>query len=134
MTLLEWNDKYSVGVPALDEDHKRLIDIINRVEKAERTGDSVKWVLQDLADYAHYHFQQEEDRLKTIDYPGLADHMGKHEAFVEWLETLSKTYAMAPEAHFHQAETVRDYLKNWLINHILGTDMEYKDYLSEQDN
>ena len=130
MAIIEWSDSYSVGVPALDDDHKRLIDIINRVEEAERKGASVPWVLEDLEDYARGHFRREEERMAAADYPGLAGHRERHQAFVEWLDTVRKTYAMDPEAQFHLAATVKDYLKNWLINHILATDMEYKEYLA----
>lgn len=130
MALLEWRDSYSVGVPELDEDHKRLIDIINRVETAEREGVPVRWVLTDLADYAHYHFQQEEDGLRKAGYPHLAKHARDHEAFVAWLEELARTYAMAPRDDVSPTVDVKDYLKTWMIGHILGEDMEYKDFLA----
>jgi hemerythrin len=43
MALIEWQDSYSVGVDKLDDDHKRPIDIINRIDEAERAGKSVQW-------------------------------------------------------------------------------------------
>ena len=116
MPIVEWNDSYSVGVPALDNDHKRLIEIINRVDEAERAGNSVQWVLQELEDYAKRHFQREEERLEAIGFAGLAEHARQHHAFTEWVETVKQTYDLSPEAHFHLAATVRDYLRNWLVD------------------
>lgn len=130
MALLKWRDSYSVGVPELDEDHRQLIDIINRVEEAERAGVPVGWVLTDLAEYAHFHFQQEEDGLKNAGYPRLVEHAKDHEAFVAWLEELAKTYAALPGNATAPTAEVRDYLKSWVITHILGEDMDYKDYLN----
>lgn len=130
MALIEWKDIYSVGDSTFDADHKQLIAIINRVEETEKKGGSVHWVLQDLEDYATYHFRREEELLEAIGYPEIVEHKREHKAFVEWVDSVKKTYGMDPEAPFHLTETVKEYLKNWLIKHILASDMEYKPYLS----
>ncbi len=102
MTLIEWQDSFSVGVEKLDADHKRLFDIINRVDAAE----------------------------KAADYPEIEEHMRQHKAFVEWLATVERTYNLAPDAHFHIAESVNEYLRDWWTHHILLVDMQYKGRLS----
>jgi hemerythrin len=86
--------------------------------------------MEQLTDYARSHFAREEEMLEAADYADLADHKRQHGAFIEWLESVKRTYTMSPEAHGYISETVRDYLKNWLVKHILTTDMEYKDVLS----
>ena len=45
MALMEWKDSYSVGVDQMDDHHKRLIEIINKVDEADKAGKSVQWVL-----------------------------------------------------------------------------------------
>ena len=57
MVLMEWKDSYSVGVDALDADHMRLIAIINKVDEADRAGKSVQWALEELRNYAEFHFK-----------------------------------------------------------------------------
>ncbi len=126
MALIEWQESYSVGVAKLDDDHKRLIDIIRRVDEADKAGRSVQWVLEELRSYAEYHFRGEEERLAAAGYPDLEEHKREHHAFVEWLTTVERTYNMAPDAAFHIAETVNDYLSEWLTHHILLIDMQYK--------
>ena len=120
MALMEWKDSYSVGVDRMDNDNKRWIDIINRVDEADKAGKSVQWVLEELRNYTEYHFKAEEERMKAADYPDLEEHMREHKAFIQWLATVERTYNLAPDAHFHIAETVNDYLKEWLTHHILS--------------
>ena len=126
MALIEWQDSYSVGVDKLDDDHKRLIDIIKRIDEAEKSGKSVQWALEELRNYAAYHFKAEEECMKAADYPGIDKHKQEHKAFVEWLASVERTYNLSPDAHFHIAETVNDYLSDWLKHHILVVDMQCK--------
>jgi hemerythrin len=73
-----------------------------------------------------YHFRGEEARMAAADYPDIEEHMQEHKAFVEWLVTVERTYNLSPEAHFHIAETVNEYLRDWWTHHILLIDMQYK--------
>ena len=126
MALIEWQDSFSVGVEKLDADHKRLFDIINRVDAAEKAGKSVQWVLEELRNYAEVHFRGEEELMKAADYPEIEEHMRQHKAFVEWLATVERTYNLSPDAHFYIADSVNEYLRDWLTHHILLVDMQYK--------
>ena len=63
MAFLKWSEKMSVGVPALDADHKKMVDLINGLSKTMNEGGSVDEVCQAinaLVDYARYHFEMEE--------------------------------------------------------------------------
>jgi hemerythrin-like metal-binding protein len=129
MALIEWQDSYSVGVDKLDADHKRLINIIKRIDEAEKSGKPVQGALEELRNYTEYHFKAEEERMYAADYPGIDEQKQEHKWFVEWLETVERTYNLSPEAHFHVAETVNDFLSEWLTHHILVVDMQYKGLL-----
>jgi len=126
MAKLEWQDSYSVGVSDLDDDHKRLIDIINRVARAERDNEPVDWVLEELEDYARVHFAREEERMQAAGYPGFDAHVEKHREFVEWLRAVERTYKLSPETESYLADSVNAHLTDWLTRHILETDMAYK--------
>jgi hemerythrin len=130
MALMEWKDSYSVGVDQMDADHKRLIAIINKVDEADKAGKSVQWVLEELRSYTEYHFKAEEERMKAAGYPDIEEHMREHKAFIQWLMTVERTYNLAPDAHFHIAESVNQYLSDWLTHHILLVDMQYKGVLN----
>ena len=129
MAALQWSETYSVGVSILDEDHKRLIEIINRANDAIAQKSSAEWLVQELKDYAHIHFAREEEMLMSANYPDIEEHQRQHGQFVEWLETVERTFRFTPGAYHLVGEAVSSYLNDWLINHILVTDMEYKDAL-----
>jgi hemerythrin-like metal-binding protein len=127
---VEWTDALSVGIDVIDEDHKALIDIINRVLEAEREGTSVKWALGELAAYANYHFTREEKMMEAANYPDLAAHKKTHKAFIEWLQSLRTVYGADPGAEYYLAETMREYLQTWLTDHIMKVDADYKGKLN----
>ena len=125
MAAITWSDNYSVGVPVLDEDHKQLIAIINRVVDDIDNGRLSVWALSELEDYAREHFVREEAMLAAVHYEGLDEHKREHRQFVEWLQSVEHTEQLATDGYTHVGEIVSDYLKDWLINHILATDMDY---------
>jgi hemerythrin len=126
MALMEWTESLSVGVPELDNDHKQLVAIINRIAEAEEKGGPADWVFSELERYTREHFRHEEGRLAEAGYEELAAHKKQHKAFIEWLETVKAAYHLDPSSHHYLARTVNDYLKRWWTHHILGTDMKYK--------
>jgi hemerythrin-like metal-binding protein len=129
MTLIEWQDSYSVGIANLDNDHKRLINIIKRLDEAEKSEKPVQWVLDELRDYAEYHFKAEEECMKAADYQGIDEQKREHKAFIRWLVSVERTYKHSADAHILLAETVNNYLSDWLTHHILVVDMQYKGQL-----
>ena len=127
---VEWIDTLSVGVGELDDDHKNLIRIINRVLACEREGGSVKWALGELSAYAKDHFRREEQMMEKAGYPKLESHREAHQSFTEWLSSLSMLYGSDPGAEYYLAETMREYLQNWLTDHIMKVDSDYKGQLN----
>lgn len=126
MALIEWKDAYSVGADDLDRDHMRLIDIINRVAEADEQGGSVSWAIEELDDYARYHFRREEQRMKAAELEELPEHTAQHKAFLEWLRSVKSSLHLDAQAQYYLAPTMKSYLREWLDNHILKTDMRYK--------
>ena len=129
VTKVEWTDALSVGVPQCDEDHKGLIHIINQVLDAEREDGTVKWALDELTNYANSHFAREERMMEEAGYPDLAAHRKTHKAFIEWLKSTRTIYGADPGAKYYLAETLREYLQTWLIDHIMKVDADYKGWL-----
>lgn len=123
---IEWQDNFSVGVKVLDDDHKRLISIINRTSEDAWNGVSTQWAIKELRAYANHHFRREEARLKCIEFTEFDAHKKEHQSFIKWLETVSMTYRMNNETEYFMAETINSYLHDWLIHHILESDMKYK--------
>jgi hemerythrin len=126
MSSLEWQDSWSVGNLSLDEDHKRLISIIEKFGQGRTRSMDTARIISDLEEYTKYHFTREEKLMEKANIPGLEDHKKSHQAFIEWLRTVRQTFAISREARSVLIETVDDYLQDWLKNHILKTDMGYK--------
>ena len=124
-----WNDTYSVGVPALDDQHKKLVSMINQLadcHAARNCGSSGAFheVLSRMFDYSQVHFKAEEDYLRRIGYPQLADQKIEHAAFVGKMAAFS----MAAAEGVPDEVAVHRYLKAWLLSHILESDMQYRSF------
>lgn len=130
MTLFAWTQKMSVGMARIDKEHRGLFDIINQLHDAMLAGrgsQTLRPVLAHLAEYTKLHFGHEEELLRMHGYPGLADHLKLHEIFrakVGELDARSKAGTVALSV------STLDFLCDWLSKHILGVDMQYKDFLA----
>ena len=127
-----WQDAYSVGVATLDDDHKKLIDLLNQFQTAYdyHTGEAFEQeALNELVAYTRYHFEREEKLMADIGYPDLDAHKEQHRVMIAEVERFVADY----QARGHEAlEGVASYLTDWLINHINGTDKQYGPFFNEK--
>ena len=130
MELIEWRDEYSVGVPEMDQQHKGLIALINRLTEEEHSTGMIAYVFDALDQYVKEHFRAEEALMRAAGYGDLKQHKKQHRDFEGWLRAVKQSHA-AGASTFMLAETVNDFLRKWLIDHILKTDMAYKPVLAK---
>lgn len=119
---VEWNDYLSVNVDEIDAHHKKLIEIINKLYQAmiDGTSESVmKSILVELIEYTKYHFSTEENIMEEYGYSQIDEHKEMHKAFVTNLADACSRYQVEK---IPIDKEILDYLKDWLINHILKTD------------
>jgi len=126
MDLIQWTDEYSVGVPELDKQHKALVDLINRLATEGHRPRVIPVVLDELDRYAKDHFRVEEAFVRATRPQDLEEHQRQHRAFEEWLHAAREVYRFSNTAPDPFVVTLNSFLRNWLINHILKTDMAYK--------
>ena len=127
MELIQWSEKYSVSNFLIDSQHKRLVSMINQLHESMRDGkgkETLQKILDDLVKYTKEHFLTEETMMKKANYPGYATHKAEHDKLTEKAVDLQKSYA---EGKSPLTMDVLNFLKNWLTNHIEGTDKKYKD-------
>ncbi len=129
--MIEWDDKYSVGISIIDEEHKKLIGILNKVIVAKEHNDNpeeLREVLREVTNYALTHFRTEETYMKEFNYPEYQEHKEEHRDFsteiIAYLEKLIK-------GDYQIANEIIEYLKWWLVNHIQVTDRKYIDCFKE---
>ncbi len=130
--IILWDQRFSVGVKKIDEQHQELVKIINcLVENEDATGHSepIAEVLDRMTKYADYHFETEEALMLEYDYPAYESHRDDHTQFK------MKTAEFCLDA-LRRKETLPDellsYLRDWLTHHILEVDMKYKPYFYER--
>lgn len=132
MTLITWNENLSVKVAEIDQQHQKLIGIINDLTDAIRRGKGnavIAEVVRSLIDYAKIHFETEEKYFKQFGYPQAAGHMKEHEEFIRKVTGFE---AGTPKGQFGLSIQVLQFLGDWLINHILGTDKAYSAFFNEK--
>lgn len=124
----------SVGVPALDADHRCMVKIVNllhSIKDDEGSRETIETVLDTLKLYGRMHFKREETVMKAIGFPGAAFHSAEHQGFARYIETLRNSTKKGADSKL--AATLFDYLTGWLRHHILIQDMAFKPYIRNYD-
>ncbi len=124
VNLFVWKDDYYLGVDAMDDEHKILINKINLLAESINLNDKTSKILnayRQLRDYTHKHFSDEERYMESIDYPQLTNHKEIHRSL---LAKLASYEAKIVEPQFDPSDLML-FLNDWLIKHILGVDMKY---------
>jgi hemerythrin-like metal-binding protein len=129
--LIIWTEKMSVGVEVLDTDHKRLIDLLNDLHDGIDAGhgtERLDRVLDGLLDYASTHFAHEEDFFAQSGYPGAAEHTQEHRALTKLVKDVQARYNQGKFEALSM--NTMNFLKEWLTDHIQGSDKNYKAHLN----
>lgn len=129
MELVEWDEKFSVGIREIDAQHKKLFRIINSVFEGiteNRTHEVVKAALDDIIDYTRYHFSTEERLFEKYKYPDAEQHKKQHMDLLEQVTNLQSQFA--EDAPGVSVELL-DLLTRWLQEHILHHDQHYAPFL-----
>ncbi|MGP1414825.1 MAG: bacteriohemerythrin [Treponema sp.] len=129
MDFVTWSDKFSVKVASIDEQHKKLVAVINELYnamKAGKTKEQMGKILGDLVDYTKYHFSYEEKLLEKVGYKDIVEHKKKHVAFVDKISTALESYK---SGKLIMTIDICNFLQDWLIHHIQGTDQKYSQLL-----
>lgn len=132
MALLEWKETYSVSVQKYDEQHKKLISLINNLHAAMSAGkgkEALGVIFTELIEYTKHHFADEEAEFKKHKYPEIALHQMEHEKLTK--EVL-KYYNEFMAGKTNLSIEILNFLKNWLQNHIMGTDKRYAPFLKSK--
>lgn len=129
-----WNDKLSLGVNTMDDEHKVLIGKINTLvaqmeaQYVKKDKMSLYNAFKDLAAYTTEHFAHEEKFMESIHYPQLNSHKKIHEKL---LGQVSRYGAQIENGTLDDQKLI-SFLRNWLISHIMGVDMQYAEHHHHQ--
>jgi diguanylate cyclase (GGDEF)-like protein/hemerythrin-like metal-binding protein/PAS domain S-box-containing protein len=127
MDFFYWNKSFEIGIPEVDAQHRRLVELINELATAITEGGALRdarAVFTDLTDYAATHFRDEEllmaaSALSEAEKQG---HIKAHRSFVRKAQEIAQSPRLV---HAEVAEQVLQFLTTWLISHILGSDRRF---------
>lgn len=128
MAFLNWTDSLSVKIDSIDEQHKVLINLINKFyeEVSHRTNDeNISILIKGMKEYTQMHFNNEEKYMQLFKYPDYAVHKKEHDLFIAKVTDV--------EAKFNKGKVILSYeitsfLKDWIKNHIQVSDKKYTDF------
>jgi hemerythrin len=132
MVLFEWSEAISVNIREIDEQHKKLIAIIQALYDSIAGGkgqEAWKAVINDLIEYTAYHFRTEEDYFRKYEYPEQKFHTEEHELFTKQVIELKKKFE---KGQVIMSMDFFNFLTNWLNNHILKVDKKYSLFFNDR--
>jgi hemerythrin-like metal-binding protein len=130
MALIEWTAKLSVGIDSIDEQHKKLVNMINALNDAMLTNSSDELlgkIFTGLAAYTQKHFTYEENMFAEYGYPDSEEHKRQHNELIAQVVDLKEKFIENPQRTM--SADLMLFLKRWITNHIMRTDKEYAEFL-----
>lgn len=130
MSLISWNDRMSVKVKEIDDQHKQLIAMINELNEGMQKGrgqDALGKLIAGLAAYAVMHFTTEERHFAALNYPEAPAHKAEHEKFVAEVSAFKRNFDAGTVG---LSIPVMTFLSKWLRQHIMGSDMKYAPFFA----
>ena len=124
---VEWKPFYSVGDVTIDEQHKRLLGIIDELYGATQTGHDpalVATIVDQLVEYTMTHFEHEEHAMWACAYPDFDAHKALHDE----MRRRSLEFQANPQSLGENA--LLQFVKSWWVRHIQNQDRKYVPYLN----
>ena len=130
-SIIKWQNSYSVGIKLVDEQHKELIKLTNKLFLSCSLGqDQLTSVfmttIHEAIDYVVYHFGTEEKIMERVNYPHIEIHRNEHKEFARevllQVEDFKSGKTTAPLSFVN-------FLKDWVLNHVAVSDKKMGDYL-----
>lgn len=130
----QWRPEYSVGITDLDEQHKVILHLIDRLSdigENDGSGEAIANVFRQLIVYVHSHFCEEEELMETMRYTDTDTHKSLHRAFEKEIEEMFRSYTDGASANGPNA--LLTVLQHWLVHHIQISDKAFGDFAANQN-
>ncbi len=130
--LMPWGQKFVFGIDAVDDQHKKLVSLINQLHKAMKTQKGSQQsgdILKELADYTVYHFGCEEELFEKYSYPEALEHTKIHKDLIDKVAGFKTQF---DEGKASLTMDLMDFLTDWLSTHIMITDRKFVPFLKDK--
>jgi hemerythrin-like metal-binding protein len=134
MPFIAWKNFLSVGHERIDSQHKNLVEIINGFYNSVQRGadeSTIPDIIEELLNYARSHFEFEEEIMRKAQYPDLENHRDEHRELTD--KVIAYKRRLEEGARIISAQLL-DFLKDWLVNHLMVTDKDYAPYVQSLES
>ena len=134
--MFKWKEDFSVNIKTIDEQHQELFRIGNSlyniisIKDGIDRYDEIMKELYEMKDYAIYHFDYEEKLMAENGYPDFENHKRQHDIFIDKVQSIDELDIDEKQKKIGMELVI--FIADWIENHILKSDMEYKDFLNNK--
>ncbi|WP_432403478.1 bacteriohemerythrin [Wukongibacter sp. M2B1] len=127
----KWRERYSLNIPTIDTQHKKLFEIGNRAYELAVLNDGydhydeIMSIVDELLDYTKYHFEYEEELMEKYEYTGITHQHKEHNFYVDKIASMSEEKVDSDQQK--AILDILDFLSEWISSHILISDRKYAD-------
>lgn len=133
MSLVEWSEDLTIGVAAVDADHRKLFSLANYLYDSMIQGKEKPVVddfLNSLIIYTKQHFEREETIFEETAYPNHEEHKKEHDYLISQINDFGNKYKSGVSSA--QMLEMIGFINKWMIEHIRKSDKKYAPYLKEK--
>lgn len=136
--MIHWDKQYELGIPSIDDQHKRLVeiisslsDVLSNAQEGDDIFDELVGIIESLTSYTVYHFKHEEQIFERLGYENTVAHQEEHKKLILQVESIDM--GALDEAPVVEGKKILKMLIAWLFKHISGSDFKYRDlFLAHQ--
>jgi len=125
---IEWTEEFNVGNTQINNEHKDLINLYNKMGETINLGKSTEQivsVLSELTNYSLNHFKDEEEWMKEINYPEFDIHQREHKDFIYRIAMFNISFSSLDEKMIYE---IISFLKEWIVNHLMISDKKIEEF------
>lgn len=129
MALIEWNDSLKLGIAVVDQQHERLIAIVNHLQDATLEGREagvISEIIDELIIYTATHFSMEEKYFAEFEYADAEEHQQEHAALIAKVNAFANEFENClPGGRAALARQLLQFLGIWWRYHMMETDAKF---------
>jgi hemerythrin len=130
MPILVWSDEYSINVAEIDEQHKKLLEHVNKLHagvEAQIDKEDLHQLVVDLYEYTRFHFASEEKLMKQHGMEHTKKHHKEHKLLLRHLHHICNAISEGKRPAFYSEYDVSN---DWFLAHIMGFDKKMGAFLN----
>lgn len=133
MELIKFDESMCVNIDKIDEQHRGIFDILNKLSNAiqKREANAIlREILAGLSAYANYHFSIEEELFQKYNYPKVNKHISEHKYYIDKIDDFNRRFKQSNNLVL--SVDIVKFLVDWITNHIKIEDKEYAEFFDKK--